>query len=87
VRSLIADAIMAMTNWKVNGSIGSNLHVQTCRSKLPIFANSCENLGHSFLDITGDDGRVDMTTGPPPRFNSMRDFDARLLSPDKGVPQ
>jgi hypothetical protein len=44
---------MAMANWSVNGSIAANLPVQTCRSKLPILANSCENLGDSFPDITG----------------------------------
>jgi hypothetical protein len=47
---LIADAIIAMTNWNVNGSIGARLPVQACRSKLPIFANLCENSGDSFLD-------------------------------------
>jgi hypothetical protein len=41
-----------MTNWRVNGSIGASLPVQTRRSKLPIVANLCENYGDSFLDST-----------------------------------
>ena len=53
IRSLIADAIMAMANRRVNGSIGANLPAQACRSELPIFANSCDNSGDSFLDIMG----------------------------------
>jgi hypothetical protein len=55
---LIADAIMAMTNWSVNGSIAANLPVQTCRSKLPILANSRENLGDSFPDINAARSRI-----------------------------
>jgi len=63
--------------------------VQPARSDMPI--QSCQSsrihariLVTAFWTSPGTTGRVDMTTGPAPRFNSMRDFDRQnCLSPDK----
>ena len=42
-----------------------------------IFANSCENLGDSFPDITGDDGRVDMTPWPSLSLTASWDIECQ----------